>query len=116
MAELEGDTVVLEGDIVVILSSELISKITEEYFNKTMFKQRVTIVDLKPTPDGYAFNVAFVKKEVTVPQAVNSLFKEQTKAALEAQDEEYGRYMAAASNVTIPARDNNGRFTKSEVK
>jgi hypothetical protein len=50
-----------EGDTVVILSSELISKITEEYFNKTMFKQKVEIVDLKPTDSGYMFSVAFVQ-------------------------------------------------------
>jgi fibronectin type 3 domain-containing protein len=50
-----------EGDTVVILSSELISKITEEYFNKTMFKQKVEIVDLKPTETGYMFSVAFVQ-------------------------------------------------------
>lgn len=50
-----------EADTVVILSSELISKITEEYFNKTMFKQKVEIVDLKPTETGYMFSVAFVQ-------------------------------------------------------
>jgi hypothetical protein len=58
-----------EADTVVILSSELISKITEEYFNKTMFKQKVEIVDLKPTDSGYMFSVVFVsvmkKAEVT---------------------------------------------------
>ena len=53
-----------EADTVVILSSELISKITEEYFNKTMFKQKVEIVDLKPTENGYMFSVAFISKEV----------------------------------------------------
>lgn len=52
----------IAADTVVILSSELIAKITQEYFNKTMFKQRVEIVDLKPTEDGYMFSVAFVEK------------------------------------------------------
>ena len=50
-----------DADTVVILSSELISKITEEYFNKTMFKQKVEIVDLKPTDSGYMFSVTFVQ-------------------------------------------------------
>ena len=50
-----------QADTIVILSSELIARITQEYFNKTMFKQKVEIVDLKPHGEsGYAFSVAFV--------------------------------------------------------
>ena len=48
------------ADTVIILSSELIAAITEEYFNKTMFKQEVRIVDLKPTENGYLFSISFV--------------------------------------------------------
>lgn len=52
-----------QADTIVILSSELIAKITQEYFNKTMFKQKVEIVDLKPHGEsGYAFSIAFITK------------------------------------------------------
>jgi hypothetical protein len=51
------------ADTVIILSSELIAAITEEYFNKTMFKQEVRIVDLKPTENGYLFSIAFVTEK-----------------------------------------------------
>lgn len=61
------------ADTVVILSSELIAKITEEYFNKTMFKQKVEIVDLKPTETGYMFSVAFVVRGKTIKGEVVSI-------------------------------------------
>jgi hypothetical protein len=51
------------ADTVIILSSELIAAITEEYFNKTMFKQEVRIVDLKPTETGYLFSIIFVTEK-----------------------------------------------------
>jgi hypothetical protein len=87
-----------EADTVVILSSELISKITEEYFNKTMFKQKVEIVDLKPTETGYMFSVAFVqsvKREIPVDVMINH------------QSIPYMQLEA-----TVPARASNGKFMK----
>lgn len=62
-----------EGDISVMLSSALISKITQEYFNKVMFKQRVEIVDLRPANDGYMFVVAFAGEVKATPQEVVSV-------------------------------------------
>jgi hypothetical protein len=85
-----------EGDTVVILSSELISKITEEYFNKTMFKQKVEIVDLKPTETGYMFSVAFVQ---SVKKPVVHV---DTTRWLESVPEE----------PSIPQRASNGKFMK----
>lgn len=49
-----------DADTIVILSSELIAKITEQYFNRVMFKPKVAVVDLQPTATGYAFSIAFV--------------------------------------------------------
>jgi mannitol-1-phosphate/altronate dehydrogenase len=64
------------ADTVIILSSELIAAITEEYFNKTMFKQEVRIVDLKPTETGYLFSIAFVSEKENykqTPQFTNTM-------------------------------------------
>jgi mannitol-1-phosphate/altronate dehydrogenase len=62
------------ADTVIILSSELIAAITEEYFNKTMFKQEVRIVDLKPTENGYLFSIAFItQSDNSHAQSVNSM-------------------------------------------
>lgn len=49
-----------QADIVIILSSELIAGVIEAYFNQQLLKVPVSIVDLKPTPDGYAFSIAFL--------------------------------------------------------
>lgn len=51
----------IEGDTIIMLSAEVIEKITQEYFNETMFKQKVEIVESKPTETGYMFTVAFVE-------------------------------------------------------
>lgn len=51
------------GDISIMLSSALISKIAQEYFNKVMFKQKVSIVDLRPASDGYMFVVEFIDEK-----------------------------------------------------
>jgi len=109
MAELEADTV-------VILSSELISKIVGEYFNRKMFKESVEIVDLKPTETGYMFSVAFIPVKKGIVKAVDEEFERQLFTALQAQEKEDVKYMATASNVTMPARGSNGKFMKSEVK
>lgn len=85
-----------EADTVVILSSELISKITEEYFNKTMFKQKVEIVDLKPTETGYMFSVAFV------PSVKKTVLSVDTTRWLESIPVE----------PSTPPRASNGKFMK----
>ena len=47
-----------EGDFVISLSSELISQVMDRYFNEHMFRQDVSIVDLSPLENGYAFTLA----------------------------------------------------------
>ena len=86
-----------EGDIAVVLSSELIAKITQEYFNKVMFKQKVEIVDLKPASDGYMFSVSFVKEKAIQPDVVS-----------------IPSYATASLGITEPSRASNGKFTKKE--
>lgn len=83
----EGD-----ADTIVILSSELIAKITEQYFNKVMFKQQVSIVDLRPHGEsGYAFSVIFKEKEVKVTAVEVQELIEQVKPSLMRQKN--GRFM-----------------------
>ena len=89
-----------EGDIAVVLSSELIEKITQEYFNKVMFKQKVEIVDLKPASDGYMFSVSFVK-------AVEPVTTVQSTPA------EFDASIQRLAQVTA-ARASNGKFAKRE--
>lgn len=93
-----------EADTVVILSSELISKITEEYFNKTMFKQKVEIVDLKPTETGYMFSVAFTSKEVKKEAVLSDVVVKST-------EEEFNESISRLAQGTM-ARLRNGQFAK----
>ena len=93
-----------QADTVVILSSELISKITEEYFNKTMFKQKVSIVDSKPTEAGYMFSIAFVPL-VKNTEPVMVIQNVQQASPMSFQDVIVERFEKAR-------RDKNGKFTK----
>ena len=93
-----------EGDISVMLSSALISKITQEYFNKVMFKQRVEIVDLRPANDGYMFVVAFVNGKVVEPVTIPTL---------QSTPEEFERSINKLVKVT-QERESNGTFAKKE--
>lgn len=52
------------GDMIVMLSSDLIGTIAEQYFNDTVFKQRATVVDLQATEGGYAFTVSLTDTEI----------------------------------------------------
>jgi hypothetical protein len=48
-------------DMVLVLSSELVCQIAEKYFNATMLKKKVKVIDLQATSNGLVqFNVAFV--------------------------------------------------------
>ncbi len=85
-----------EGDISVMLSSELISKIVQEYFNKVMFKQKVRIVDLRPASDGYMFVVEFTsEKKDDLNITPKTDFVENV-----------------VTNSTVAVRDNKGQFAK----
>lgn len=95
-----------QADTIVILSSELIAKITQEYFNKTMFKQKVEIVDLKPHGEsGYAFSVAFVS---TVPKVASH--EPATETAAQVWDRHQAHLQSVAENGNN--RDQRGRFAK----
>lgn len=89
------------ADTVVILSSELIARITEQYFNKTMFKQPVEIVDLKPTETGYMFSIAFVATQ-----------KQQQKPAMSVDTTKWLEGMP--EDIKAPVRASNGKFAKKE--
>lgn len=82
-----------EADFVTILSSELIATVMEQYFNKSMYKQRVKVVDLKPTETGYMFSLAFVKEHVE-------------------QRQQHTHHMVSAASLLDNGRDTKGRFTK----
>lgn len=98
-----------EGDIAVVLSSELIAKITQEYFNKVMFKQKVEIVDLKPASDGYMFSVAFVKEVKVWPEANDVKVVDSMQSTPEEFDASISRLIQSQV-----ARASNGKFTKKE--
>ncbi len=68
-----------EGDSVIILSSELIASVMESYFNTSMFKLPVSVVDLSPSSEGYAFTLAFNKHtpiEQCVTETVHTILNE----------------------------------------
>ena len=99
MAELEADTV-------VILSSDLISKIVGEYFNRKMFKENVEIVDLKPTETGYMFSVAFVSAKKVVVAGIDNPPRVVPLVESVVKDAEINPFDK------VPARASNGKFTK----
>jgi hypothetical protein len=81
-----------QADTIVILSTELIANIVEEYFNKTMFKQSVSVVDSGPHGSaGYMFSVAFNKKRESVKvlnrPSVNDLVSQVNLENLQKQRE-----------------------------
>ena len=82
-----------DADTVIMLSSELIAEVMESYFNKVMFKQKVKIVDLKPTETGYAFSLAFVQQKLTVEPA-----------------------SVQKNGHAVSTRDGKGKFVRSDVK
>jgi hypothetical protein len=122
-----------QGDTVIMLSSELIAEVMEQYFNKAMFKKRVKITDLKPTEQGYAFSLAFVDKEAdkqfneVVKQVYEAVYEtdeagEQSLAqsildsydrAIQDEDALTSALLNGGASVALRSmRDNKGRFTK----
>ena len=67
-----------KGDGVFIASSSLISKVMQRYFRDVMFKMDVEVVDLKPTENGYAFNLSFIDDDVKVV-IKNTIVRSSTK-------------------------------------
>ena len=89
-----------DADTIVILSSELIAEVIEQYFNKSMFRKKVKVVDLKPTETGYAFSVAFV---VDVAKPIEYFNGRTTHTN------------STPTTMYTDERDNRGRFTKRGV-
>lgn len=91
------------ADTVVILSSQLISQIVEQYFNSTMFRQSVEIVDLQPTEKGYLFSIVF--KDTALMQRVESAPKQMTNQEM---------YEAVIrQRLEMSARDTKNSISKS---
>jgi len=68
-----------DADAIIILSSELIAEVMEQHFNKYMFKQAVSVVELKSTESGYMFSILFVKKAIAAkPTPINLTVQEMT--------------------------------------
>jgi hypothetical protein len=60
-------------NFITILSSDMIADIVQVYFDKELYtRKKVTIVDLKPQGDGYAFSLAFipVQKHISDPEKI----------------------------------------------
>ena len=105
----------LSADFVTILSSELIAKVVEEYFNRVMFKMPITIVDLKPTADGYAFSLAFVEQK-QIEKVVLCEHNENTKACWLCEGLEVAKdeHFEAVETLRKPKRAKNGKFTTAK--
>ena len=106
-----------DADTVIILSSELIAEVMEVHFNKVMFKQKVHIVDLKPTETGYAFSLAFV---TSIKIEENSKFYDSMKSAMLQNDSVNSvsngdSSFTSRDNIT-KVRDDKGRYTKKGLK
>jgi hypothetical protein len=113
-----------DADTIGILSSELIAKITEQYFNKVMFKQRVSVVDLKPTANGYMFSIAFVEEVKAMPLVnVMDIQKQQdakrvTKLGAGEINQQPEMSTFVGNNQMHPTtqhRNSHGQFTKSVI-
>jgi hypothetical protein len=101
-----------QADTIVILSSELIAKITQEYFNKTMFKQKVEIVDLKPHGEsGYAFSVAFVSQ---APSAQSNQVKPVEETVAPYVYKEDREFLQTFESPNGAKRDSKGKFVKTQ--
>ncbi len=57
------------GDFVIILSSDLISKVMHDYFNTNMFMMPVRVIDLQSSESGYAFTLSFENDSASIDEA-----------------------------------------------
>lgn len=110
-----------QADTVVILSSELIEEIIEQYFNRTMFKGKVKVVESKPTEAGYMFSVQLVKKgdvELVLYGQNGSntgLTSEEQELALAGSKAiEYNLHIPSVGMLPELVRDSKGRFVPKE--
>jgi len=102
-----GEADAASVDMVLVLSSELVCQIAEKYFNSTMLKKKVKVLDLQATAAGLVqFSVAFTLDPVGVtptrlelipssippaasaaqqPRTANGKFRKSSTAALAAK-------------------------------
>lgn len=89
-------------DMILVLSSELVCQLAEQYFNKTMLKQKVSVIELQARPDGLIqFMLSFKHNEVT----------NMMKAVLDDLPLEHG----PSTFVPVP-RAVNGRFRRKHAQ
>lgn len=89
------DTKPLDGDSVIILSSDLIATVMEQYFNDHLFRKPVQVIDLSPTANGYAFTLSFGESK-HVPTVTPNSKKSPVSPAIHAQ-----RHAAITSGAAI---------------
>ena len=91
-----------QADMVLVLSSELVCQIAEKYFNSTMLKKKVKVIDLQATSAGLVqFSVAFVID----PVGVTPTFMELIPSSI-----------PPASSAAQQPRSDNGRFKREKVQ
>jgi hypothetical protein len=85
-------------DMVLVLSSDLVCQIAEKYFNSTMLKKKVKVIDLKATSNGLVqFNVAFEAVPLPV-QKIHHLAEPVSNTELTQQRASNGRFKKGNSH------------------
>lgn len=86
-------------DMVLVLSSELVCQIAEKYFNSTMLKKKVRVLDLQTTAAGLVqFSVAFIIEPVGVTPTYMELIPSTVPSSVEGTKHQL--------------RSSNGKFAK----
>jgi hypothetical protein len=96
----------------VTLPSDLIAEVMEGHFNKSMFKKRVRVVDLRMQEDLCMFSLAWID----TPRVEGTETDLEFAARIGVPTQENG--VPASSSLFSPAligRDNRGRYVKKEV-
>lgn len=101
-----------DADTIIILSSELIASVMQEYFNKSMFKQKVEIVDLKPTETGYMFSIAFTPKVKPLIEA-NTITEELSQLMQLQKDTDFE--LVGTLGIPNGQRDAKGKFVSKKL-
>jgi len=108
----------MAGDFIIICSSGMISEVMELHFNKAMFKKNVKVSDLKPTEDGYLFELEYVEKEndLSVTE-MDKRYKSEMYRSVEGLKDDSLQRLLKESIIGKGVRDKRGRFVKgSEIK
>lgn len=101
-----------DADFITILSDDMLSSIVEQYFNTVLYKQKVEVVDLKPTETGYMFSVALVNQSGIVEEK-----DQQLDIVLPEERGGYSNnislYNSNGEKVSKTHRNKKGQFSKS---